>query len=99
MYSPVYKFSDDAYVEYVPYVAVRYLPPGNTSLPPERDINYWVNHPATCAARSGLMYRPFIFRRAKAEENVVATDRPKLLTELSEVVNISSKGRKVQQNI
>ena len=96
MYSPVHKFSANADVEYVPYIAVRYLPPGNASRPPERDTNYWVNHPAMCAVRSGLMYRPFIFRRAKIEEQVVTTDRPKLLTELSEVVNISSKERKVQ---
>ena len=99
MYSPIYNFNASPDVEYVPYVAVRYLPPlaNNTNRPPERDTNYWVNHPSTCAIRSGLIYRPFIFRQAKAEERVVIRDRPKLLTELSEVVNISSsKERKVQ---
>ena len=97
MYSPVYKFITNPDVEYVPYVAVRYLPPGNSSAssgPPERDSNYWVNHPSTCAARGGLIHRPFIFRRTKREQQMVDGDSPKLLTELSEIVNISSKEKR-----
>ena len=99
MYSPVYKFMSYPHVEYVPYVTVRYLPPNNgsaSSRPLERDTNYWVNYPSTCAARSGLMYRPFIFSRTKKQQAPIAGS-PKFLAELSEVVSVSSKeNRKVK---
>ena len=98
MYSPVYKFITNADVEYVPYVAVRYLPPhsehSTKSRPPERDTNYWVNYPSTCAVRGGLIHRPSIFSRtARKKEATTTTDHPKLLTELSEVVDIHAKGK------
>ena len=97
MYSPVYKFITNAHVEYVPYVAVRYLPPNShaslvSSRPPERDTNYWVNYPITCAARGGLIHRPFIFSRAKRKQRIATVDNPKLLTELTEIVKVSSEG-------
>ena len=91
MYSPVYKFITNADVEYVPYVAVRYLPPSASSRPPERDTNYWVNHPSTCAVRSGLLYRPFIFSRAKREQQMTTANTPKLLAELTELVKEASE--------
>ena len=99
MYSPVYKFMSYPHVEYVPYVTVRYLSPNNdsaSSRPPERDTNYWVNYPSTCAARSGLIYRPFIFNRAmtKIKQQAPTAGSPKLLTELSEVVSVSSKEKR-----
>ena len=100
MYSPVFKFMSYPHVEYVPYVTVRYLPPNNndsaSSRLPERDTNYWVNYPSTCAARGGLIYRPFIFSRTviKTKQQVPIAESPKLLTELSEVVNISSKEKR-----
>ena len=97
MYSPVYKFITNAHVEYVPYVTVRYLPPKSyaslvSSRPPERDTNYWVNYPTTCAARGGLIHRPFIFSRTKRKQQIVTADNPKLLTELTEIVKVSSEG-------
>ena len=100
MYSPVYKFMSYPHVEYVPYVSVRYLSPNNNSAlrrPAERDTNYWVNHPSTCAARGGLNYRPFIFSRTvtKIKQQATTAGSPKLLTELSEVVSVSNK-RKVK---
>ena len=98
MHSPVYKFRTDADVEYVPYTVVRYLPPADhkssaSSRPPERDANYWVNYPSTCAARGGLIHRPSIFRRNKRKQQAATADGPKLLTELSEVVRESSDGK------
>ena len=99
MYSPVYKFITNADVEYVPYVAVRYLPPRGhltsaSSRPPERDTNYWVNYPSTCAARSGLVHRPSIFSRAKREQQLTTANKPKLLAELTEIVKEPSEGQR-----
>ena len=102
MYSPVYKFMSDAHVEYVPYVMVRYLPPiddsmASSSRPPERDNNYWVNYPSTCAVRGGLMHRGALTDRfmTSNDQKFPNVDSPKLLKELSEVVSESSKKRKV----
>ena len=99
MYSPVYKFMTYPHVEYVPYIMVRYLPPikdSASSSQPERDTNYWVNHPTTCAARGGLIHRPFIFSRTKTKikQQAPTAGSPKLLTDLSEVVSVSSKEKR-----
>lgn len=100
MYSPVYKFTTNANVEFVPYVAVRYLPPRGdhvssaSSGPPERDTNYWVNYPSTCAARGGLIHRPSIFSRAKREQQMATANKPKLLPELTELVKEPSNGQR-----
>ena len=99
MYSPVYKFITNADVEYVPYVAVRYLPPSASSKPPERDTNYWVNHPSTCAVRSGLLYRPFTFSRAKREQQMTTANTPKLLAELTELVVKEASERGQQRKV
>ena len=95
MYSPVYKFITNPHVEYVPYIAVRYLPPKDhvSSRSPERDTNYWVNYPITCAARGGLIHRPFIFSRTKRKQQIATVDNPKLLTELTEIVKVPSEGK------
>ena len=97
MYSPIYKFISNPHVEYVPYVAVRYLPPQSHSAsrrPPERDTNYWVNYPSTCAARGGLIHRPSIFSRTKRKHEMATDNSPKLLTELTEIMTISNEGKR-----
>ena len=96
MYSPIYKFISNPHVEYVPYVAVRYLPPQNSPLrrPPERDTNYWVNYPSTCATRGGLIHRPNIFSRIKRKQQMATDNSPKLLTELNEIMTISNEGKR-----
>lgn len=94
MYSPVYKFITNADVVHVPYFTVRYLPPRThitSNRPPERDSNYWVNLPSTCATHGGLIHRPFIFSRTKREQQLATGDSPKLLTELTDILKVANK--------